>query len=572
MENTNKPAERFRQSEEKLDLLVQTGLNLSRNPTVESIAETVSEALPELCGAQVAVFSHDVPHPEGESRLIYAFTQSGCDPVVRSVSSKNSSIPFPRIGAGSAVRSTDIATDSRFSSKDAGLWFPEEFSAIRSYLAVPAIDRDGKTRGSLFCGHSDAGAFDQRTEELATALVAQATAAIENIHLKAQLAEKIMDVEKARQELHDSSKRSGELAAIVASSDDAIISKDLTGVITSWNRAATRILGYSEAEMIGQSILKLIPEHLHGDEPVILGKIRSGERIDHFETIRRTKSGELIDVALTVSPIRDSTGRIVGASKILRDISSNKRVERSLLQAEKMAAAGRMAATIAHEINNPLEAVINLLYLLRDSVHDPEGADYLQTAENEVTRVSHIARQTLGFYREHGAARKTSLAELVRHTIAVYEPRCTASAISLESSLHTDRQLILRRGEIMQVVSNLVANAIYAMPDGGNLKIVVEDMEEGVLLSVRDTGVGIAENDLPRVFDAFFTTRASIGTGIGLFVSRQFVEGHGGSITIESSQDKDRHGTVVSVFLPNHTVYEGISDDQTSSQEQNISS
>ncbi len=147
------------------------------------------------------------------------------------------------------------------------------------------------------------------------------------------------------------------------------MSKDLNGTITSWNDAATRVFGYSPEEMIGASILKLIPEHLHSDEKTILESIRAGRRIEHFETVRRAKDGRLIEVSLTVSPIKDEEGRVIGASKILRDVSSRKRMEQSLLQAEKIAATGRMAATIAHEVNNPLEAVMNLLYLLRDKDH-----------------------------------------------------------------------------------------------------------------------------------------------------------------------------------------------------------
>ena len=161
-----------------------------------------------------------------------------------------------------------------------------------------------------------------------------------------------------------------------------IVSKDLNGIITSWNAAATRVFGYSAEEMIGSSILKLIPEDLHSDEKIIMENIRAGRRVEHFETVRRTKSGQLIDVSLTISPIRDWHGRVIGASKILRDVSARKRLEQALLQAEKIAATGRMAATIAHEINNPLEAVMNLMYLLRPMIADPTGISYFQSARD----------------------------------------------------------------------------------------------------------------------------------------------------------------------------------------------
>jgi signal transduction histidine kinase len=218
-----------------------------------------------------------------------------------------------------------------------------------------------------------------------------------------------------------------------------------------------------------------------------------------------------------------------------------------------------MAATIAHEINNPLEAVMNLLYLLRGKIKDEEGRGFLATAEDELGRVSHIAKQTLGYYREHAAASLASLSDIAEAALAVYEPRCIAADITVRKSLGPSTKVMLRRGEMMQVISNLIVNAIYAMPAGGTLSVSVCDAsgaEDGVVLTVADDGAGIAPTDLPKVFDAFFTTRATVGTGIGLFVAKQFVEGHGGRIDIESSCESDGHGTSVRVLLPLHTAYE----------------
>ena len=366
------------------------------------------------------------------------------------------------------------------------------------------------------------------------------------------------ELQESAERTRENAKRLGELAAIVACSDDVIVSKDLNGIITSWNDAATRVFGYSPDEMIGASILKLIPEHLHSDEKTIIENIRAGRRIEHFETVRRAKDGRLVDVSLTVSPIKDEEGRVIGASKILRDVSSRKRMEQSLLQAEKIAATGRMAATIAHEVNNPLEAVMNLLYLLRAKITDDEGRDFLATAEDELARVSHIAKQTLGYYREHTAASLASVSDIAEHALTIYEPRCTAARIAIKRSICSSTKIVLRRGEIMQVISNLIANSIYAMSKGGTLSVSVRhasSAEEGVVLTVEDDGVGIPPKDLPKVFDAFFTTRATVGTGIGLFVAKQFIEGHGGRINIESNNESDRHGTTVQIFLPLHTAY-----------------
>jgi PAS domain S-box-containing protein len=359
-----------------------------------------------------------------------------------------------------------------------------------------------------------------------------------------------------RQKTHHAVQR---LAAIVDSSDDVILSKDLNGIITSWNQGAVRVFGYTAEEMVGQSILKLIPEDLHSEEKEIIANIRAGRRVEHFETTRLTKDGRQIEVSLTVSPIKDPQGHVIGASKILRDVSDRRQMERSLIQAEKIAATGRMAATIAHEINNPLEAVMNLLYLLRSQIANEDGLNYLSMAEAELGRVSHIAKQTLGYYREHAAATRASLSDIAQHAVAIYEPRCTATGIRIHTSFRSVCMPMIRRGEMMQVISNLIANSLYAMPNGGHLSISVEDIEgpvRGCVLTIADDGVGIAPNDLPKVCEAFFTTRSTVGTGIGLFVSKQFVEGHGGELSIASQNDPENHGTTVRIFLPHTTIYE----------------
>jgi PAS domain S-box-containing protein len=257
------------------------------------------------------------------------------------------------------------------------------------------------------------------------------------------------------------------LKSIVQSSEDAIITKDLNGIITSWNPAAERIFGYTPEEIVGKSVLMLIPPSLYDEEPVILTKLRAGERIDHFETVRVTKDGKQLNVSLTISPLKDASGKIVGASKILRDIGERKQMENSLLLAEKIAAVGRMAAAVAHEINNPLESVLNLIYLARTNASDADQVvDYLNLAEKELLRVSHIARQTLGYYREHSAAIPVTLSDLILDTLKVYESRLTAAGIEVRTEFSSNSQIVVRKGEMIQVISNFITNAIYAMPSG----------------------------------------------------------------------------------------------------------
>jgi PAS domain S-box-containing protein len=241
----------------------------------------------------------------------------------------------------------------------------------------------------------------------------------------------VTEIKQAWDTQQNISKRLGELAAIVESSNEVIISKNLDGMVTSWNAAASRVFGYTAEEMIGQSILKLIPEELHPEEKMFIEKLKAGQRIELFETRRITKSGQSPDVSLTLSPVRDTQGKVIGASKILRDISITKRLEQSILQAEKLAATGRMAATIAHEINNPLEAVMNRLYLIRPTISGNEGRGYLAAAESELERISHMAKQTLGYYREDASATPMSLDGIVPHAVSIYEPRCQASGIKI---------------------------------------------------------------------------------------------------------------------------------------------
>lgn len=350
------------------------------------------------------------------------------------------------------------------------------------------------------------------------------------------------------------------LESIVQSSDDAIITKNLSGIIMSWNSAAERIFGYSESEMIGASILTLIPEDLRSEEQTIIEKIQAGERIDHYETVRITKNGERLEVSLTISPLKDMSGKIVGASKVLRTIGERKQMQKNLLQAEKIAATGKMAATIAHEINNPLESVLNLIYLARTNASDADQVvTYLNTAEEELLRVAHIAKQTLGYYREHSAAIRVTLADLVSDTLKIYEPKLAAAGIKIQTRFSPSPQIVVRKGEMMQVISNLVTNAMYAMPSGGTLIASVEETVDsgckGLRLSIEDTGLGIGAENLKKIFEPFFTTRSSIGTGIGLWVTTQFIKGHQGRIDVQSSRDAVSHGTTMSIFLPFDNPY-----------------
>jgi PAS domain S-box-containing protein len=346
------------------------------------------------------------------------------------------------------------------------------------------------------------------------------------------------------------------LAAIVDSADDGILSKDLNGIVLSWNEGAHRMFGYTAQEMIGQSILRLIPEELHYEEDEILRKLRAGERIEHYETTRQRKDGSRIDVSVTISPIRDGSGRVTGASKIARDISDRKRIERLLIQSEKLAATGRMAATIAHEINNPLESVVNLIFLARHHCPaDGKANEYLLTAEEELERVSHIARQTLGYYRDTSSPTPVYLHDLIENVLTVYNSKLIANGIGIDKEFNDLQKIVVSKGEMLQVFANVIANAVDAMRNGGSLKISVRKIGggttgDGIRTVIRDNGEGIAQENMERIFEPFFTTKGNVGTGIGLWIAKQLIERRGGQISFSSSTEKSKSGTAVTIFLP----------------------
>ncbi len=346
------------------------------------------------------------------------------------------------------------------------------------------------------------------------------------------------------------------MAAIVESSDDAIISKDLNGVVTDWNKSAERIFGYEAAEIVGRPITVLIPPEFLNDENVILAKIRAGERIDHFQTVRLNKNGDRIDVSLTISPLRDQRGSIVGAAKIVRDITAQKKLETKLHITERLASVGRLAASIAHEINNPLEAVINFIYIAKQH---PEASEeikrYLNSADQELRRVAHITQQTLGFYRDNSEPMSLVIADVLQDVLTVYEHKCQYKTLNVEQRIEPSLTLNTVQGELKQILSNLIANAIDASKENGKIIICARTSHHipsggsGVRITIADNGVGISDENKQKLFAPFFTTKTAVGTGLGLWITKDLLEKRGGRIRFRST-DSDPSGTVMTIYLP----------------------
>jgi PAS domain S-box-containing protein len=347
------------------------------------------------------------------------------------------------------------------------------------------------------------------------------------------------------------------VAAIVASSEDAIYSATPDGIITSWNQGAEKLYGYLADEVLGKTVLITIPPDRVHESRSHFERLRKGEPVESYQTERLRKDGSLVSVMLSVSPLRDRKGIVIGASAIARDVSSQIRAEQALQRSEKLATAGRLTAAIAHEINNPLEAITNLLYLAR---RDPGRADqHLEMAEREVQRIADVAQQTLGFVREVSDPKTLNVASTLDEVLQLYLPKLNSRHIDLQKEFQAGCEIRGFSGELHQLFSNLIVNAVDAMPEGGRLRVRVSKRHEadgrgrpGVRVTVGDTGVGISENGRAHLFEPFYTTKKDSGTGLGLWLSEGIVRKHDGSIQVRTSTRPGRSGTVFSLFLPSN--------------------
>jgi PAS domain S-box-containing protein len=348
------------------------------------------------------------------------------------------------------------------------------------------------------------------------------------------------------------------LAAIVDWSDDAIVSKTLDGVITSWNRGAERIFGWTAAEAVGRHIMLIIPPDRHAEEADVLARVRRGERVDHYETVRVTKDGRLLDISLTVSPVRDAGGRIVGASKIARDITERRRLEaerdRLLVvtqEAREEAEASnrrkdQFLAIVSHELRTPLNSILGWARLLQSGGLDEAGrgraVDVIirstQTQTQLVEDLLDLSRIVTG--RMRLSFEPCELTALVAEAVDAVKPAADAKGIALVIVPAADGGTILGAPDrLRQVVWNLAMNAIKFTPPGGRVEVAVRCEEGTADIVVADNGVGISATVLPHVFEQFrqedsSSTRAHGGLGLGLALVKHLVELHGGQVRAES--------------------------------------
>ncbi len=413
------------------------------------------------------------------------------------------------------------------------LVLPDEFSGDEHDLVRRASRGETVTRRSIASRMQRGGALDLW---LSAAPVRAADGSITGVLLLAR------DLTEARRGALEQAR----LAAIVDSSDDAIISKTLSGVVTSWNRAAEGIFGYSAAEVVGKSIRIIIPPERQAEEDHVLGRISRGELVDHFETVRVRKDGSRVAISLTVSPVRDDTGRIVGASKIARDITARIQIQQqqaALYEEARQAnrAKDEFLAMLGHELRNPLAAITSAVHLLghgasdrrdptsiardvidRQARHLARLVDDLLDVGRVITGKILLNRQPLDFAeavtRSLRGLRATG--RLDQHDVAVETAPVWVDADTVR---------------VEQIVDNLVSNALKYTPPGGRIRVEVRQERGDAVLDVQDTGVGIPADLLPRVFDLFAQgdqriDRARGGLGIGLTLVKRLAELHGASV------------------------------------------
>jgi PAS domain S-box-containing protein len=337
------------------------------------------------------------------------------------------------------------------------------------------------------------------------------------------------------------------LAAIVESSQDAIVSKSLNGVITSWNKGAERLFGYAAEEAVGQNITLIIPPERRDEERTILEQLTRGERVDHMETVRMRKDGSLLDVSLTISPMKDVAGRVVGASKLARDITEQKRAEEALRQAQtdlahasRLTTMGEFTASLAHEVKQPIAAIVTdantcVRWIARDQPDLTEAREAAWRIVKGAKRASEIINRVGMLFKKGTPQRElVDVNEVAREMIVLLGDEASRHSISIRTELAEDLPHVIGdRVQLQQVMMNLIVNGVEAMYDvDGPRELTIKSQpaeNNELLLSVSDNGMGLPRQQADEIFNAFFTTKIH-GTGMGLRISRSIVESHGGRL------------------------------------------
>jgi PAS domain S-box-containing protein len=415
----------------------------------------------------------------------------------------------------------------------------------------------------LLVAASERPGFPSEEEQLLLSVAATQAAIVVERSLALEERDRAEALERQLLQEVEADRKRGEevqslLAAIVESSEDAIVSKTLDGTILSWNAGAERIFGYTAEEIVGRPITVIIPPECIDEERSILERIRRGVRVDHFETVRVSKQGRRLDISLTISPVRDASGAIVAASKVARDITDRKRAEAALREADKR--KEQFIALLAHELRNPLAPLRNSLNTMRLASGDREVIDSARAMmERQLSHMVRLVDDLLDISRISQnkfelRCSRVALADVVSSAVETARPLIDAAGHELTVTL-PDRPIFLNADltRLAQVFGNLLTNSAKYTEKGGRIWLTGEERQSQVIVTVRDTGIGIPAEALPRIFDMFSqvdrsSERTIGGLGIGLALVKGLVEMHGGAVTVESSGADQ--GSTFTVTLP----------------------
>jgi PAS domain S-box-containing protein len=331
----------LRDQKQRFKILNKVARTITSDLDLERIVQFVTDIATDTTGAQYGAFFYNVADDASDSYALYALSGVPRAAFDKFGLPRDTALFEPTFRGGDPIRSADVRLDPRYDPNNPPFGMPDSPLPVASYLAVPVISKTGQVHGGLFFGHDQPGIFTQEAEEIVIGIAAHAAIAIDNARLLRDAQMEFIQRGRAEEDTR-------RLASIIASSEDAIVGKDMDGIITSWNGGAERLFGYTAKEVVGRPVTILMPPERVDEEPGIMARIRRGERIEHYDTVRRRKDGSAIDISLTVSPIKDAEGRIVGASKIARDITERKRAE----QQQKL-----LVGEIKHRIKNTLATV-----------------------------------------------------------------------------------------------------------------------------------------------------------------------------------------------------------------------
>ena len=356
----------------------------------------------------------------------------------------------------------------------------------------------------------------------------------------------VVGVSKIARDISDHRKLEREalrLAAIVESSDDAIVSKNLDGVIQTWNQGAVRIFGFSAEEAIGKHISIIIPADRLAEETAVLTSVRAGKPVEHFETVRRRRDGSFVDISLSVSPIRRGT-EVVGASKIARDITEQRRLREEADNASRM--KDEFLATLSHELRTPLNTVIGYATMLKKgSIQEPFRLKAVEVIHRNAHVLTHLVGELLDTSRIITGQislqiKEADLSGLVRESLENIRPSMDVKGLTLETAIEPGVSISADPDRLRQVMWNLLTNAVKFTPYGGRIHVSLSTERTGARVVVRDSGIGVPAEAMPHIFKRFWQaetgqTREFGGLGLGLALSRHFVELHGGTIEVRSA-------------------------------------